>query len=207
LALQATPLAQFWVSMGAISELSVLSALKFVADLRANPALPFPAVFDIVDTHFHLDREPNNLARNLHRLSNVFGLIQRTLANASTFFRSGPAVAASPFADAPVGGFQFPHTRFNRITFRPGFAGCGPNTRAAMIVHECAHFVGGLNTIDHFAMEFPVPNGQPQGRGHTRNYQNLLTSEALRNASSYAAYAIHAATLTDSRFGGRDISL
>jgi hypothetical protein len=206
-ALQATPLAQFWTFNGAISELGTLSALQFVNDLKANPALSFPSVFDIVNTHFHLDREPARLAANLHRLRDVFGLIKRTLDGASTFFQNGPVRADSPFADAPMGGFQLPGTPFNRVTFRPGFVGCGPNTQSAMIVHECAHFVGGLNVIDHFAMEFPVPQGQPQGRGHTRDYQHLLTSEALRNASSYAAYAIHAATLQDSRFGARDITL
>jgi hypothetical protein len=206
-ALAATPLAQFWVSLGALSELSVLRALRFTADLKSNPALPFPSVFDIVNTHFHLDREPARLAINLLRLYNVFGLIQRTLNDASTFFRDGALNANSPFADAPMGGFQLPGTQYNRITFRPGFLTCGPNTRAAMIVHECAHFVGGLSVIDHFAREFPIPNGLPQGPGHTRNYQQLRTQEALRNASSYAAYAIHAATLQDSRFGGRNIKL
>ena len=75
-----------------------------------------------------------------------------------------------------------------------------------MIVHECAHFVGGINEITHFAMEFPAPDGQPQGAGHTRNYAQLLTSEALNNASSYAAFAIHAATGIDSRFGAADIT-
>jgi hypothetical protein len=206
-ALQAMPLAQFWTSLGAISELGVLSALRFVADLKANPTLPFPSVFDIVNTHFHLDREPARLATNLHRLSEVFGLIKRTLDNATTFFQNGPVHVDSPFADAPMGGFQLPGTPFNRVTFRPGFLQCGPNTQAAMIVHECAHFVGGLNVINHFAMEFPIPQGVHQGPGHTRNYQQLHTQEALRNAASYAAYAIHAATLQDSRFGGRDITL
>lgn len=206
-ALQAVPLARFWVSLGAIPELSVLSVLQFVADLKTNPSLSFPSVFDIVNTHFHLDRDAKNLRRHLQRLVQVFNLIQQTLLNASTFFQNGPAIPKSFFADAPMGGFQLPNTKFNRITFRPGFLTCGPSTRAAMIVHECAHFVGGINVINHFAMEFPAPQGQPQGKGHTRNYQDLLTSEALRNAASYAAYAIHAATLHDLRFGAQNISL
>ena len=69
-----------------------------------------------------------------------------------------------------------------------------------MLIHEGAHFVGGTNEINHFAMEFPALDGQPQGRGHTRNYKQLLTDEAMKNASSYAAFAIHAAFLKDHRF-------
>jgi len=206
-ALQAVPLALFWATLGAISELDTLLVLKFVADLQKNPKLAFPSVFDIVNTHFHLDHDPRHLRQNLLRLRQVFGLIQTTLNQASKFFQNGPLSSKSPFADAPIGGFQLPHTQFNHITFRPGFLTCGPNTRAAMVVHECAHFVGGLNVITHFAMEFPVPQGAPQGKGFTRNYQHLLVGEALRNASSYAAYAIHAATLQDSRFGARNTAL
>lgn len=69
-----------------------------------------------------------------------------------------------------------------------------------MILHECAHFVGGINEIGHYAIEFPAPNGQPQD-GSAHNYTDLLTKEAMCNASSYAAFAIHATTNTDSRFG------
>jgi hypothetical protein len=155
----------------------------------------------------HLDHDPRHLRQNLLRLRQVFGLIQTTLSHSSKFFQNGPLSSKSPFADAPIGGFQLPHTQFNHITFRPGFLNGGPNTRAAMVVHEYAHFVGGLNVITHFAMEFPVPQGTPQGKGFTRNYQKLLVGEALRNASSYAAYAIHAATLQDSRFGARNTAL
>lgn len=205
-ALQAVPLAQFWTSFGAISELDTLLALQFVADIQKDSALTFPSVFGIVNTHFHLNREPRRLHQNLLRLRHVFGLILSVLSQASKFFQSGALSSNSPFADAPMGGFQFPNTQFNHITFRPGFLTCGANTRAAMIIHECAHFVGGLNVITHFAKEFPLFQGAPQGRGHTRNYQNLLASEALRNASSYAAYAIHAATLHDLRFGANNIS-
>ena len=50
----------------------------------------------------------------------------------------------------------------------------------------------------------PPPDGQPQGKGHTRNYKQLLTDEAMKNASSYAAFAIHATFLKDHRFGTND---
>jgi hypothetical protein len=208
LALTSVPLALFWTNLGAISEIEALQALRFVSDVEKNSTLAFPSVFDAINTHFHLDRDPTHLRRNLKRLHDVYGLIRTVLNQASTFFRSGPNQPNSIFADAPVGGFQFGPPA-NRITFRQGYLNCGPNCRAAMIVHECAHLVGGLRVIDHFATEFPIPQGAPQGLGARagRNYQQLHTNEALRNAASYAAYAIHAATGTDSRFGANNISV
>jgi hypothetical protein len=208
LALTSVPLALFWTNLGAISEIETLQVLKFVSDLEKDPKLAFPSVFDTINTHFHLDRDPTHLRRNLGRLRQVFGLIRTVLNQAPKFFRSGPNLPNSIFADAPMGGFQFGPPS-NHITFRQGYLTCGPNCRAAMIVHECAHFVGGLSVINHFAREFPVPQGAPQDLGVKagRNYQQLHTGEALRNASSYAAYAIHAATLADLRFGANNISV
>jgi hypothetical protein len=206
LALTSVPLALFWVNLGAISEIEVLQVLKFVSDLEKDPTLAFPSVFDAINTHFHLDRDPRHLRRNLRRLIQVFRLIRTVLNHAPRFFRSGPNLPDSIFADAGMGGFQF-GTPPNFITFRQGYLGCAENCRAAMIVHECAHFVGGLNWINHFAKEFPLFDGEPQDLGlrAKRNYKQLHTDEALRNASSYAAYAIHAATGTDSRFGANNI--
>jgi len=148
-----------------------------------------------------------NLKKNLTKLTTVFGRMLQVLGGAGSIFKDGPAVKDSLFADAPMGGFSLFGTNFFAITFRPGFVNCGPNCRAAMIVHECAHFVGNVNEITHFAMEFPAPNGQAQGKGNTRNYKQLLTDEALKNASSYAAFAIHATTGVDSRFGASNISI
>jgi hypothetical protein len=208
LALTSVPLALFWVNLGAISEIEVLQVLRFVSDLEKDPTLAFPSVFDTINTHFHLDRDPRHLRRNLRRLHQVFVLIRTVLNQAPKFFKSGRNLPNSIFADAPVGGFQFGRG-FDKITFRQGYLNCGPNCRAAMIVHECSHLVGGLRVIDHFATEFPLFQGAPQDLGLKagRNYQQLHTGEALRNASSYAAYAIHAATGTDSRFGANNTAV
>jgi peptidoglycan hydrolase-like protein with peptidoglycan-binding domain len=206
-AVDAVPLARFWTIM-ALAELNTLNALAFTSQVVKNPTgVIFPSVFEAANTHFHLDRDARNLRTNLTKAIGVFTRILNVLDNHEVIFRSGPPAKDSPFADAPMGGLNFPGTDFFRITFRPGFVTCGPNTRAAMLAHEGAHFVGGVNEITHFAMEFPIPQGQPQGKGNTRNYQQLTTSEALRNASSYAAFAIQAATGQDLRFGARDIRL
>ncbi len=201
MATAAAPTARLW----AVLAKSHIDGLRAGLTASGGQVL-LPLLFDAVNTHFHLDRDPTRLTINLQTLSFRFGLIVQVLSDPAKFFKQGPAVADSPFADAPVGGFQFPGTKFHFITFRPGFVTCGPNTRAAMLVHEGAHFIGGVNEIGHFAMEFPAPDGQPQGTGNTRNYKQLLTDEALKNASSYAAFAIHAATGVDSRFGGADIT-
>lgn len=198
LALQCVPLATSWSFMG-LMHLFGLFQLTQGTGPTAND-------ITIANTHFHLDRDAANLKQNLIKLIGVYNLILQTLANGRKFFADGPLNPKSPFADAPMGGFHLPGTVSNFITFRPGYKTCGPKTRTAMVVHECAHFVGGLNEISHFAMEFPFPNGQPQGDGNTRNYAELRTDEAMRNASSYAAFAIHVFHNADLRFGAADIT-
>ncbi len=198
-AFEVLPLATMWVTLASVHLNILLASFKMTKTAD-------PGQHAMVNTHFHLDREPAKLEANLQELIRLYGLMVRTYADAQTIFLDGPATPDSPFADAPMGGFQLPGTQFHRITFRPGFVNCGPNTRAAMLVHEGAHFVGGINEISHFAMEFPAPDGQAQGKGNVRNYSQLLTKEAMRNASSFAAFAIHAATGTDHRYGAADIT-
>jgi peptidoglycan hydrolase-like protein with peptidoglycan-binding domain len=197
-ALEQLPLAIMWAT-GAQAHASSL-----LAGMNASGGVIFlPFLFNTVNTHFHLDRDPSSIMVNLQKIVSVFSRINRVLARASTFFRDGPALAKFNTADAVMGGFNHPGTDLFFITFRPGYVGFGPKCRTAMIIHEGAHFVGGDNQIKHFAMEFPKPNGTPQDTG-TRNYTDMLTSEALCNASSYAAFAIHATTGIDSRFGAGD---
>jgi hypothetical protein len=195
-AMDALPLATQWCTAAAAHVSALMAAMS------AGPSSP---AFAIANIHFHFDRDPGQLLASLTKVQRTYNLILQTFAGAVKYFREGPVAPKSPYADAPMGGYHYPHTDFNFITFRPGFVDCGPNCRAAMLVHEGAHFVGGTNEIAHFAMEFPAPDGQPQD-GSSRNYAQLLTREAIRNASSYAAFAIHAATGIDSRFGASDIT-
>jgi len=195
------PTATFWSSQARTH----LLGLQLIATANSGTQSE-PDLFKKANVHFHLDRDPTNLLQNLATLVQRFDRILQTLGQARAIFADGPAIAASQFADAPMGGFNLPGTISHFITFRPGYLACGPNTRTAMIVHEGAHFVGGINEIGHFAMEFPIPAGQPQD-GSSHNYEQMTTSEAMRNASSYAAFAIHVATGLDSRFGARNLAL
>ena len=204
-AIEATPRAILLVTAASVQLRGLLAGLNLSGGL-----IFIPTTFDMVNTHFHLDRSPNDLTANLGKLIRNYGLILQMLGDPGKFYQEGAAITSPPnkvsvFADAAMGGFHLPEPK-NHITFRTQYPDCGPNTRTAMLIHEGAHFVGGVNEINHFAMEFPSPNGQPQGQGNTRNYAELLTDEALKNASSYAAFAIHAGFLRDLRFGAGDIT-
>lgn len=200
-ALEMLPTAKFWATQARTH----LSGLQLIATAN-NGSSPDPELFAKANTHFHLDRDPANLTQNLSKLVQVFSLMLQMFADAPRFFADGPITAKSEFADAFMGGFHQPNTVRNFIVFRPRYLTCGPMCRAAMIVHEGAHFVGGIGEIGHFAMEFPAPSGRPQD-GSSHNYEQMTTSESMRNASSYAAFAIHVATGLDSRFGARNLAL
>ncbi len=198
-AIEATPRGILWASASVV-HLSALRAGITAAGGDIRLVLPF--VMSTVNTHFHLDRDPSSILVNVSKISKVFQDILRVLADPNRFYTEGNETAKSPFADATMGGF---HMENIKMTFRTKYPTCGPNVRTAMLIHEGAHFCGGLNEIKHFAMEFPAPAGQPQD-GSVRNYEQLTTSEAMRNASSYAAFAIHAFFNTDHRFGAGDLS-
>lgn len=188
-ALEAIPTAFSWVVGARMALAGVHSAAIKTGDSQAIQTL---------NLHFHLNRLTASPEWYLNKIRRVFELTVDVLVNAAHYLQEGPG---NGFADAPMGGYHFKNSpAFNHITIRKEFPPCGLNARAAMLVHECAHFVGFLNEITHFAMEFPPPQGKPQGKSN-HNYQQLTPDEAVLNASTYAAYAIHAATGVDSRFG------
>src|SRR5262245_3781566 len=150
-----------------------------------------------VNTHFHLDRDVSGIRDAVTRMREVFARIEQVLGAARTS-------VGSPLVASPPGAFDAGDASCRAITFRPGLGSYGPNTRAALLLHACTHFVG--DEIEHFALEFPAPDGAPHERG-SRNYRELSPAEALRNAASYTAFAIHAATGSDQRFGARDTRL
>lgn len=193
-AIAATPQAQFWCAAARTHIAGLLLGLK-----ASGGVILLPLIFDMINTHFHLDRDPGSIMLNLSKIDGVLARIQIMLGDPSKFYAEGVETASSKFADAPMGGMKA-GPPFDKITFRTQYPDCGPMCRAAMLVHEGAHFCGGVNEIGHFAHEFPIPDGAPQD-GSSHNYAQMSTSEAMRNASSYAAFAIHAAFLVDHRFG------
>jgi peptidoglycan hydrolase-like protein with peptidoglycan-binding domain len=191
----AAPRAQLWTS-GAITHVTGLEA----AIIATGGVVFLPEVLTTVNTHFHLDKDQSSILVNLGTIKRVFVKIGSMLSNMSQFVVEGPENDKSHWADAPVGGFDEPGKKF---TVRTQFPNVGPMCQAAMLVHEGAHFCGGggANGVIHFAHEFPLPNGSPQDSG-THNYVDMPPSEAIRNAASYAAFAIHASfPFKDERFG------
>jgi hypothetical protein len=197
LALDSARLARGWAAEARAHLHAVLSS----SSRRSG----IPGRLDTVNTHFHLDRDLAGALAAIQRLLDVFSRMEQVLDGAGDVLREAP-MAGSSLVESPLGALRASDAALRAITVRPGFARCGPNTRAALLLHACAHFVGDTDEIGHFALEFPAPDGAPHEHGG-RNYRELTPAEALRNAASYAAFAIHAATGSDQRFGARDIRL
>ncbi len=198
LALDAAALARRWAA----------EARAYLVPLLDHPrGRPHPVDrLATVNTHFHLDRDVSATHGALARVVDVFTRLEEVLSVAGDVFREGGPLAGSFVVEAPLGAFHAGEGGRRAITFRPGLTTYGPNTRAVLILHACVHFVGDADEMEHFAFEFPAPDGAPHERG-SRNYRELLPAEALRNAATYAAFAIHAATGSDQRFGARDTRL
>lgn len=189
----AAPRAQLWTT-SAIAHLTTLEA----GIVASGGVIFLPEVWTTVNTHFHLDKDQGSIFANLGTIKQVFIKIGRMLSDMPKYVVEGVENDKSHWADAPVGGFDTPGKKF---TVRTQFPNVGPMCQAAMLVHEGAHFCGGDGRVIHFAHEFPVPNGAPQDSG-THNYVDMPPSEAIRNAASYAAFAIHASfPFKDERYG------
>ena len=127
-AIDATPTALLWTTAATAHLTSLLTGLKL-----SGGVIFLPQVFDVVNTHFHLDRSSNQIFANLQILIRNFRLILQMLSDPPKFYREGTAITSPPdkvsvFADAPMGGFHLaePH---NHITFRTQYPDCGPKTR------------------------------------------------------------------------------
>jgi hypothetical protein len=85
--------------------------------------------------------------------------------------------------------------------FCPKYLGMGPLSKVATILHEAGHYIS--KDIDHFASSVPFPTGRAidhtDGTKHTKTYSQLSPDEAFKNASSYAAFAIHCFKKADTR--------
>jgi hypothetical protein len=144
-----------------------------------------------------------------------FAGIQTVLRDLASFSLQVPvAPNSTDFARAPIGGFHRDITQ-EKIEFLPRFKSCGNNCRAAMIIHECGHYVA---SAVHFAREGPTLSGTPDCpdesvknpdgscRKHPRNYRDLTPQEAALNACTYAAFAFHAFSGQDLRPGAFKIN-
>ena len=174
--------------------------------------------FDITNTHFHQKKlnDSNDRRALLLDVRSQFSGIQTVLSRIGEFALHVPVSNSTVnFATAPIGGFHRDTTLEKILINDPLFKSCGPNCRAAMLIHESAHYVA---SAVHFAKEGPTLAGvpdcpdstqtNPDGscRKHPRNYRDLTPQEAAKNACTYAAFAFHAFSGQDLRPGAFKIN-
>jgi hypothetical protein len=168
---------------------------------------------DKANTHFHADLIPNNFAREVlldRARLNYLDMI-RVLSDTDYFFRKGDNVKPNAFAYAHVGYYHIDNKNY-KVYFNDTYANCGPKCRAAMVLHECGHYVA---FALHYAREGPTLAGTPDvpfadadghGPTHPRDYAHLFPTESLHNACTYAAFAFHCFDGTDGRPGADHIN-
>jgi hypothetical protein len=83
----------------------------------------------------------------------------------------------------------------------------GPNGRAAVMIHEAAHFVIAANSVDVPEWSGETVDGVPFGLARNPDgtlapaYHTITPAQAEENPSSYAAFAQEIAFGSDTRFG------
>jgi hypothetical protein len=192
-AVETIPVAAGWISA---SQTLLLSAL---GSMDNRSVAPWPTL----NVHFHLDKmDAASLPAALQQILAVYMRMNAALSF-NPLFTVNLKPVDGRFAEADGGGFYPASGKRRTVIICPPFGTLWIKSRTAVVVHELAHLVGGytvLDSIKHYAMELPAYNGTPQD-GCPRNYADLTPAEAMRNAASYATFAIHAAYSFDNRAG------
>ncbi|HWT25772.1 MAG TPA: hemopexin repeat-containing protein [Solirubrobacteraceae bacterium] len=144
-------------------------------------------VDDALTTHFHVDA--TTLAPYVATIVDTFGNVSSTLTDIGRAMRFRTATDARNDRGAmdPT-GVPYPMYTFagSSINATRTFAGFGPKCQAAMVLHECVHYVG--SNPDH-AYE------------HQPAYSALPPDKAVHNPSSYTCFAQHLFYGADERYG------
>lgn len=115
---------------------------------------------------------------DLTQMLNTYNGIARTLRNADTTFRDGvPINGIGTAAESPLGGPITFGPAFRSVTLPDG-ALIGPNSRAAILIHESTHVID-------------AQSGQPAIHISEFDpaYDVQIADLAIHNPSSYAAFA------------------
>jgi len=115
---------------------------------------------------------------DLTQMLNTYNGIARTLRNADTTFRDGvPVNGIGTAAEAPLGGPITFGPAFRSVTLPDG-ALIGPNSRAAILIHESTHVIDGQSgqPAIHISEFDPA-------------YDVQIADLAIHNPSSYASFA------------------
>jgi hypothetical protein len=143
-----------------------------------------------LNAHFGFDRKENAATTDdslLDTICDNFAKDKDALTRSATVFQS--VTVAQHDLDRPGASFLAPaYTSTGRwVRFTPGFkrwdsitaTGYGDETRAAMLIHECIHYV-----------DTAAPDHAYEWQGE---YDSLKAEKAVHNPSSYATFASHIA--------------
>lgn len=149
--------------------------------------------FESIQTHFKVNIpavSETDATDRIDKIVTIYRDIQKVFALGTSRMQGDPSNPNK--AIAPLGGFA----RNEKITIGKDFADANANMRAAVLIHEAAHFVDAR--CSHAASEQPAPSGSPitdafglQVNPAGKNYAELDFSLAIRNAYSVAQCAMH----------------
>jgi len=144
---------------------------------------------DALNAHFGFNRKSNNATKDDDLFDTIYsnyGKVSEAFTRSGTVFQS---VDAAQYAiDRPGQPLVPGYASFGKwVKFTSEFkrweasssTGYGDQTRAAMLIHECVHYVD-MNAPDH-AYEWQT------------TYDSLAAELAVHNPSSYATFAAHIA--------------
>jgi hypothetical protein len=161
------------------------------------------AFFSPVETHFkvNIPSVAESVAKDrLLKIRRTFLKIQRVLA-VIAFDRVMGNPGVPDKALGPLGGFDIPG---QFITIGRDFHNSNSNMRAAVLIHEGAHFAD--SSCSHAASEQPAPNGSPINdrfglavNPRQLNYAQLDFDLHMQNAYSFAQCAMHNGLNMDKR--------
>lgn len=195
LAARDSSLALSWI-VAAIGAIALYKANLSAVLAGGNAVLP-EKTSEALDTHFHLMNPKPSVSSTIRRsitLQDVISIetnliaIQTVLSNKANFENStgfvdktGKLIPSVP-AHAPFGGHLFFNPPYKGFTDERGEA-IGPNSRAAIMIHEGTHVVilTSGEDINHISEFNPA-------------YDNMNPANMLLNSSSYASFAAMIAT-------------
>ncbi|RPJ85973.1 MAG: hypothetical protein EHM18_08610 [Acidobacteria bacterium] len=151
--------------------------------------------FASIETHFkvRIAYTPDVEAKaRIDKINGTFKLILQALGVIAKDRLVGDPSKTYKAAAVP-GGFFYPK---DSVIVGRDFANCNPNLKAAVLIHECAHWVDG--SCSHVATELPDPVGKPLhdkwaaiANPGKKNYLQMDYNLAIQNAYSYAQCALH----------------
>jgi peptidoglycan hydrolase-like protein with peptidoglycan-binding domain len=150
--------------------------------------------FEPIQTHFKVNIpsiQDTDATDRIDKIVDIYRGILGVFGQGMKRFQGDPANPNK--AEAPLGGVAFKDLM---ITIGNDFANSNANMRAAVLIHECAHFVDA--SCSHAASELPAPDGSPitdrfglAVNPTGKNYAQLDFDLAIQNAYSVAQCAMH----------------